>query len=213
MAACALWSCTPDEPTTEQTPETIRSEEEMLRNTLVADTRKELKKWFRFYHLDEHADTLFRLREVWEVSLLTAPVSGNWQELYKEHPKLFKPSPDKTTVLDIYTYERVFDEKRRGKIEVSADSPDSEVAIVDTAKGEKTRLMFCGTPCQFHDAWWRTPNEVIVVGLVQETGEEYYPALWYINLTTDTIRQYTATQVAEPKKDKNYLVDEVFDEL
>ncbi|NEM97639.1 hypothetical protein [Pontibacter burrus] len=213
LLAGALVACTSDEPATNTTPETTLSEEARIRNRLLSETRDELKKWFRFYKLDAHADTLFKLREVWEVSLLTFPVNDNWHELYQEHPKLFKPSPDKATVLDIYTYERVFDKKRRGKLAVAADSPDSEVAIVDPAKEEKTRLMFCGTPCQFDDAWWRSGSEVIVVGLVQETEQEYYPTLWHINLDTDTIRQYTATQAANPDMKKNYLVDEVFDEL
>ncbi|WP_162426836.1 hypothetical protein [Pontibacter pudoricolor] len=191
------------------------AEEEQKRISLVQDTKQELSDWFSFYKIDDRAaDSLFVLREVWETDLLTFPVATNWHELQKEYPKLFIPSPDKSKVLDIYSYERVFRKRRLKKPEITADSPDSEVAIVDPAKGEKTRLMFCGTPCQFDDGWWRSENEVVVVGLVQDSlGQQQYPAIWQINLTTQEVRQYTATTPAQPANNKNYLQKEVFSKL
>ncbi|HEY4649839.1 MAG TPA: hypothetical protein VIG72_00425 [Pontibacter sp.] len=207
-----LAGCTPDEHETETGTTTSLTKEAQAQQQLISDTRQELKKWFRYYGLKAEQDTLFKLREVWEASLLTLPLQQNWQELYSDYPRLFKPSPDKTGLLDIYTYERTFDRKRNPQ--VAADSPDSEVAIAYPDKGEKVRLMFCGTPCLFEDAWWRNRDEVIVVGLVQEAGSTgYFPTVWHINLYTSLIRQYTSGQPAQLRKNEPYLTREVLGKL
>jgi hypothetical protein len=193
----------------------VAAEEEQKRIALVQDAKQELSDWFSFYNIDDKAsDSLFVLREVWDTDLLTFPVATNWHELYKEFPRLFILSPNKNKVLDLYSYERVFRKRRLKKPEVTADSPDSEVAIVDPAEGKKTRLMFCGTPCQFDDGWWRSANEVVVVGLVEDSlWQQHYPAIWQINLTTQEVRQYTSTAPAQSANDKSYLQKEVFSKL
>ena len=181
---------------------------------MVSETRDELKSWFKFYSLDEEADTLFRLREIWDTDQLTFLVSAGWQQLYKEHDELFIQSPDKSRVLDIYTYNREFKKQGSKKVTVRTINHDSEVAIVDPATHQKTRLIYCADACQFENAWWRNSDEIIVVGLIQEIGEtELYPALWHINTYTNLVRQYTSLKPAQPDKKKYYLQDEVFDEL
>ncbi|MER2996790.1 hypothetical protein [Pontibacter populi] len=206
--------CKPDEPEVKRKAVSKLSEDSRYRLALVSEARDELDDWFEFYGLEEDADTLFRLREIWDTDELAFPASANWQQLYKEHDELFLKSPDETKVLDIYTYNHEFTKKSRRRVTVKTINRDSEVATINPETGEKVRLMYCADACQFEMAWWRNNDEIIVVGLIQETGKsEFYPALWHINTYTNHIRQYTSLKPAKPAKKGYYLQDEVFYEL
>jgi hypothetical protein len=206
-----LISCMRDEPVPESKKVSQFSEETAERNRLVTETRDELDDWFAFYNLDAEADTLFKLREIWDTDLLAFPVIPDWQQVYKEHRKLFIPSTDKRKVLDIYTYTHNLAEVKR-KSDTTPTTPDSEAAIVDIATGERVRLIFCGNVCQFHDAWWRTPDEIIIVGMIQGFDHKtLYPAIWHINTYTQSVKQFTSGSPANPDKYKNYLKEEIFD--
>ncbi|MBC5774757.1 hypothetical protein H8S95_11840 [Pontibacter sp. KCTC 32443] len=190
------------------------SEEAHIRLQLITDTREELNDWFEFYGLDDDADTLFRLCEIWDTSMLTFPVTSDWQLLYKEHPTLFTEAPDDTRVLDIYTYGHTFLHKRGRRDKLTAALPDNEVAIVDLEEKKRTRLMFCSTVCQFHDSWWRSPEEIIVVGLIQGFDHKnLYPAIWRINTYTKQVQQFTSLKPAHPENNKNYLQENVLNIL
>ncbi|NDK55820.1 hypothetical protein [Pontibacter fetidus] len=208
MLVAGLTACTHDEPTPEsETALAQLSEEEAARYRLVTETREELDDWFDFYNLD--ADSVFKLREIWNTDLLTVPATPDWQQVYRKHRKRFTPSPDKQKVLDIYTFNHTL--TAAGKHPITT-TPDSEAAIVDLETGERVRLMFCGNVCQYHAAWWRNPDEIVVVGLVRGFDHKnLYPAIWHINMYTQTIEQFTATKPADPDKNRNYLKEEVFD--
>lgn len=210
-----VWSCRKQEEAAPATvAETELTEDQKRHRALIEDVARELDDWFEFYSLDRQpADSLFILREIWNTDQLAFPVSEQWRQLYADHPKLFKPSPDKNWQLDIYSYERIFDESRRGKVS-ARDSPDSEVAMVNLAKGERVRLIFCGTMCRFEDGFWRYEDVVVISGQVENyKTNALHPAIWTIDLYTRKINQYTATIPSEPSKKDGYLQEEVLDKL
>ncbi|MEJ8757002.1 hypothetical protein WG947_08350 [Pontibacter sp. H259] len=208
-----LTGCDSDAQETEALKTEKLSEEKRAQHLLITQTHAALKKWFRYYNLQDEADTLFKLREVWETDLLSGQVTDDWQKLYKANRKLFKPDPSEKFVLDLYT-SRLILEKGKRKYKVRVTSPDSEAAIVDPKTGEKVRLIFCNAACQFHDGWWRNEKEIIVVGLIQGfDNKTLHPAIWHINLYTQHVQQFTAEVAANPDKSKNYLLDNVWEEL
>jgi len=213
LVTVSLAACQQTDTDTEPTAAATLAEEKRAHQQLISETRGELKKWFKYYNLGEEADTLFRLREVWDTDLLKTTASPDWQKLYKANKKLFKLSPAEDKVLDIYTSRLAFESGRR-KPKVELASPDSEAAIVSPETNERIRLIFCNSACQFHDGWWRNEEEIIVVGLIQGfDNKTLHPALWHINLSTQLVQQFTAEAPANPDKRKNYLQDKVWDEL
>lgn len=107
------------------------------------------------------------------------------------------PSPDGKKQLDIYGYGRRLLPEKGGKLELAAESLDAEVALYGMAVEEKLRLLFCGGHCQFEDAAWIDGNRLVVAGTSSEMDEKNHPALWCIQLSTQSVFRYMHPAVLE----------------
>jgi heat shock protein HslJ len=192
---------TTDAPGTAAEPVTVEA--------LLTDAQGQLPAWFSFY--EKHFPDLSA--EGFEATVTSKPDSLLVMPVYdvKAFEPWLKPSPGGNRLLDLYSYERVVKTDKAGKVQdIVAGGPDWEVAVLDTATGKRTRLLFCGTPCAFEDGFWRGENEVVVVGYFQETGRTYHPSLWWIDVRTGEVRQFVFKNGKENFGGESYLKDVVF---
>ncbi len=81
---------------------------------------------------------------------------------------------------------------------------DTEVEVIYLKTRTRQRLMFCGTPCWFHDAVWLN-NDILVVpgsGEALPTGCPgspapcpYVPEMYVVDFKQGTVTWYTGPQV------------------
>jgi hypothetical protein len=118
------------------------------------------------------------------------------------------PSPSSKKQLDIYGYGRQLVPEKDGKLELAAQSLESEVALYGMAADKKLRLLFCGTACQFEDAAWVDDDLILVAGNSSEVDKKNHPMLWGIKLSTHAVYRFMhpAELAIEPKSFFNAVI-------
>lgn len=100
------------------------------------------------------------------------------------------PCPSSEKQLDIYCHGRQLVPEKDGKIELAAQSLESEVALYGMAANKKLRLLFCGPACHFEDAAWVDDDLLIVAGSSSEVNQKNHPMLWGIKLSTRSVYRF-----------------------
>ncbi len=167
-----------------------------------------LKRWFGWYgtRLDGFSAKDFVQQDTFLDMDFPAIEIGMVDAAFQPY---FFPSPNGKRQLDIYSYNRTLKTDKKGKPKLTSNSPDSEVALLDAAKGERTRLIFCGTPCRFEDAAWLNNEVVVVAGYSEGNQQKAYPTLWYIHLKDESVFRYLFSTPLEKDKDA-YMGSVVF---
>jgi hypothetical protein len=107
------------------------------------------------------------------------------------------PSPAGDYWLDVVSYGVVVLPAAGGGYTYEPGGPDSQVAIVNRQTGERTRLLFCGTPCSYAAGVWLDDRAVQVAGLV-DPGDGFHPAVWQVDLDRGLILEWRYPEPLPP---------------
>jgi hypothetical protein len=152
----------------------------------LLESQKRLPNWYDFYGKSIQgfkADDFVLVDTFHEVEFVELDVT-------KLDPALAKyriPSPNGKKQLDIYSYGRQLIPDKDGKLQLAAQSLESEVALYGMAVEKKLRLLFCGGYCQFDDAAWIDDDLLIVAGTSNETDQKNHPMIWGIKLSDKSV--------------------------
>lgn len=135
--------------------------------------------------------TKITLEETWnEDSLMVSPLSIE-PGFYDDYRQVLRWSPDSQYVIDFGSYGMIATRDANGKVTLEAGEPDTELALLEPATRQRTRLMFVGPSSQVIDATWINNNEAIVVGTFDKTGDNNLDTLmWKINVREKLFRLY-----------------------
>ena len=107
------------------------------------------------------------------------------------------PSPTGDYWLDVVSYGVVVLPAAGGGYTYAPGGPDSQVAIVNRQTGQRTRLLFCGTPCSCAAGAWLDDRVVQVAGLV-DPGDGFHPTVWQVDLDQGLIREWRYPEPLPP---------------
>jgi hypothetical protein len=131
----------------------------------------------------------FKLSMMWREDTLIKASYKPDKKFYAAYGPFIKWSPDSTKFIDLDSYNVEISKDKSGKLRGHELGPDTEVSLVDTASGQKTRLLFLGPGSSVEDALWLDSNNLVLMG-VQDYGDSLgkTAAVWRYHIPT---QQYT----------------------
>lgn len=138
----------------------------------------------------------FTLTTSWEDSLKTTPFTPN-PNFFANYGRFLKYSPDSTRFIDLDSYNIFITKDSKGRFIGSESGPDTEISLVDTRTGKKSRLLFLGPGGAVEDAFWDDNQHLVLLG-VQESDNNSGKALsvWKYELPTQTWYLYELSDTA-----------------
>ncbi|MDB5191254.1 MAG: hypothetical protein JWQ96_817 [Segetibacter sp.] len=116
---------------------------------------------------------------------------GANQDFYNDYKSVLYWSPDSSHVLDIGSYGSVIVKDKTGHITLEAGEPDTEIALINPVKKERTRLMFVGPSSEVLSAKWVDKTDAMIVGTFDKTGNGQKDTLiWMIRVDDMFFRLY-----------------------
>ncbi len=151
-----------------------------------------VNEYWEDFHREQHP--FFEMEEFIEVTSSQAQILQRQMALdssfYTSYGPVLVYNPDSSAFADIYSYSLII-ENKNGKRTARRGEPDSEVAVVNPNTGIRTRYLFCGPACVFELALWVDHQNLAIMGLTDDDGDEIFrPAVWVINTRLNEIRQY-----------------------
>ena len=126
----------------------------------------------------------------------------NVDSLAARFGRFLVPSPAGDYWLDVVSYGVVAIPTGEESYRYVPGGPDSQVAIVHRKTGERTRLLFCGTPCRYTTGIWLDDRAVQIAGRV-DIGSGWQPTIWQIDIDRGTILEWRYPR-ALPAEAKGY---------
>jgi|GEM_PF-2798925 len=178
-----------------------------IKQSWLEESDKRLKRWYDFH---EKSNPGFNHKDFVIVDTFHN-VEFIQLDITKLDPALAKyrlDSPNSKNQLDIYGYDRQLLSGKNGQLELVSQSLDNEVALYGSTTNKKTRLLFCGSSCQFEDAAWINDDKLIVAGSSSEVDKKNHPMLWGIQLSTRSVFRFMhpVEVKVEPKSFFNNVV-------
>lgn len=102
--------------------------------------------------------------------------------------KLLIYDRDSSLAIDLFSYNYMV-VQRGGKASLEAAGPDTEVGLIDVAKGTRRRIFFAGPAITMLEARWNG-GEVLLAGAESSETEKTKPLIWRLNLADSTVRVY-----------------------
>ncbi|WP_207491904.1 hypothetical protein [Aridibaculum aurantiacum] len=132
-----------------------------------------------------------KLEEFWkDDSLMVSPFTPS-NEFYSDYAPVLRWSADSNYIIDIGSYGTVVTKNAQGKTQLEAGSPDSELALIEPKKQERTRLMFVGPSSEIINAKWIDSRQALVIGTFDKTGNDNHDTLlWMIDVKDKFFRLY-----------------------
>ena len=195
LLAMVVYSCRNKSESEEKNETTKIDSTSTMQKVLEADTlalnAEGVKEWIQQTLKDSAVSTKMSLEEYWkEDSLVVTPFEGG-QTFFNDYKSVLRWSPDSTYVIDIGSYGSVLTKDNRGKPIVEAGEPDSELALIEPRKQQRTRLMFVGPSSNILGARWIDNEQAMVVGTFDRTGNNNYDTLvWMIDVSDKIFRLY-----------------------
>jgi hypothetical protein len=180
---------------------------------LSAEVRSQLKNWFDFYtpHIEDWRLNAFSISDRWKIDSLIRVPTDNIYPLADRPETWLHFDPSGRYNLDLYARDVVVNREDSGRPIAYAISPDSEVALEQQDRDMRQRLLFCGTPCRFEDAYWQDDQTVVVAGLHQGEAQRFHPTIWRIKLNELTVRQYTYPTPLPDPFPYNFVQEMIFE--
>lgn len=194
IAVLALNACTSNKKEEKKAAEETIIEDATLQK--VEDKVSTLSDWQQYYVQKVPDFSLDNFEPVGteKVNDMYSGMELN-QKFYDLYGKLLVYSPDSTRFMDIYSYNFIVERRKDGTLSARMGEPDQEAAVVDVKTGKRLRLWFCGPHCLLEKAIWLNNEEVALVGIVDEDGNEVYqPQMWVINIKTGQTTLYSYPQ-------------------
>lgn len=116
---------------------------------------------------------------------------------YDMYGRFIKFSPDSTMFIDLDSYNIEFQKNKTGQQIPLEKGPDTEVSLVDTESGERTRLVFLGPGNGVEDGGWTDNNNVLLVGYHEkDTSKIRTPVIWRYHVPTKTFHVYESSDTS-----------------
>lgn len=111
---------------------------------------------------------------------------------------LYAFSPDRHRVVDPFGG-LVLD--RKGKEIEAGFQPDSWVGLIDRKTSQVREIVFCGTPCGFHEALWLSNDQFVIAGHGAGRaqagcpgGHLHAPWIYLVSLSRNSITSYAGPE-------------------
>ncbi len=91
------------------------------------------------------------------------------------------------------------DESNLLVVSASEESPDKEILLIDKDHNYK-RVLFCGTPCDWHKGGWISDDVFFVTGINEdiENSNDHRPVLYLFNLDSNTVKTFNGPVIPQP---------------
>ena len=174
-------------------------------DTLAIDVIPEnIKLWIDFYH---NIDSGFRNGNL-KASGVVLHMNDMPEASVKTNESAFGDllaySPDKTKIVDLWSFMQSIETDEKGNRVLVGGSPDQEVILVDKRENTYRQLMYNGTQQIAEAADWLDNNAFLIAMLnTNETGSVLIPELFLFNLQDSTFTNFRPDH--EIKTDSLYL--------
>lgn len=154
----------------------------------------------------------FRMTHSWtDDSLLTVPFRAD-NKFYEAYGRFLKYSPDSSYFLDLDSYNVDIRKDKSGRWIGREIGPDTEVSLVDTKSGKKTRLLFMGPGNSVEDGLWLDNENLVIMGVQENgstaTGNNKTAAVWRFHVPTKTFYLYELQDAATAQQIMGYWKNE-----
>ena len=106
-----------------------------------------------------------------------------------DYSTVLKWSPDSSSILDIGSYGFVPVKNSKGEINIEGGEPDTEVALIDTEKEKRTRLLYVGPSTTIVDGYWLSKDELVILGTFKDEAKTD-TLMWMVDLQAKLFRLY-----------------------
>lgn len=130
------------------------------------------------------------LEESWEDDSLQKEEFLPENSFYKNYQSVLHWSVDSNYILDVGSYGLAAVQGKNGKIELQAEEPDTEIALIDVKDKERIRLMSVGPSSTILSGRWLTDREALVLGTFLNEDQRTDTLLWFINVNDNVFRLY-----------------------
>jgi len=113
--------------------------------------------------------------------------------------------PDSSKIIDLDSYSLIIENDSLGNLFTIGSGVDLEVAIIDTKKQRRTRVLFCGTECMPEEASWIRDDFIYILGFSKDEDLDY-ATIWTYELNNNFFQEIKANKPTD-LKGKEYLKD------
>jgi hypothetical protein len=106
------------------------------------------------------------------------------------YESVLKWSADSIHVLDVGSYGKVPVEDEKGDHHLEAGEPDTELALLNIKRNERTRLMFVGPSSNIINGRWLNSSELLVLGTFLTEPGRPDTLVWIIDINEKLFRLY-----------------------
>jgi len=92
---------------------------------------------------------------------------------------------------------------KKGNLVCLGTEADQEIALLDLAKQERQRIIFCGTACRAEEAQWIDNKNVLIMGFSQPQNK-WIPHIWLFNLENNSLKKTKTSEVQDIIKPDSY---------
>lgn len=151
-----------------------------------------LKRWFDFYKKKyPDFDVAAFKRDGASVNSFTSRNEEMSKENLGLYKNLFIYSPDRSSLIDMDTYNFFLSKDKNGNLVGEGGDPETEVALVDLKKQTRTQLFYAGPFTVFDDAAWLNQYQLAIAILDgNEKSNVFVPGITIIDFANNTTIGY-----------------------